>query len=153
MLSMNAKFRGWCNYYKYANSPQEVFSRISRKMWRCYAHFLARRHRSSIKALLRKAKKNGSDREITKGTQKRRTFTIKLGKGKEIYLDHFPPKSEEIRQVSNKETWTVDLKPVNPEKWLQGQSAATRLTALARSGGICERCGENPAMQVHHPNR
>ena len=26
MLSMNAKFRGWCNYYKYANSPQSVFS-------------------------------------------------------------------------------------------------------------------------------
>jgi retron-type reverse transcriptase len=22
MLSMNAKFRGWCNYYKYANNPQ-----------------------------------------------------------------------------------------------------------------------------------
>jgi Reverse transcriptase (RNA-dependent DNA polymerase) len=25
MLSMNAKFRGWCNYYKYANNPQLVF--------------------------------------------------------------------------------------------------------------------------------
>ena len=86
MLSMNAKFRGWCNYYKYANSPQAVFSRVSQKMWWFYAHFLARKHRSSIRKLLKRAKKNGSDRVITKGTSKRRTFTIELGKGKRIYL-------------------------------------------------------------------
>ena len=106
-----------------------------------------------MRALLIKAKKNGSYREITKGTHKRRTFTIKLDKGKISYRDKFPPQSEQIRQVSNKETWTVDLNPGNPERWLQGRSAATQLSALSRSGGICERCGENPAMQVHHRNR
>src|SRR5713101_5549593 len=31
MLSMNAKFRGWCNYYKYANSPQVTFNRTANK--------------------------------------------------------------------------------------------------------------------------
>jgi group II intron reverse transcriptase/maturase len=153
MLSMNAKFRGWCNYYKYANNPQVVFGRISQKMWWFYAHFLARKHRSSIKALLIRAKKNGSYRVITKGTSKRGTFTTELGKGKAISLDVFTPKSEEIRQVSNKETWTVDLKPVNPEKWLQGRSEETRLSALARGEGLCQRCGKNPAVQVHHRNR
>ena len=122
-------------------------------MWWFYAHFLARKHRSSIKALLIRAKKNGSQRMITKGTSKRGTFTIELGKGKRIYLDTFPPKSEEIRQVSNKETWTVDLKPVNSERWLQGRSAATRLSALVRNDGLCERCQERPAVQVHHKNR
>ena len=153
MLAMNAKFRGWCNYYRYANNPQEAFNRVAQKMWRFYAHFLARKHRSSMKALLRRAKKNGSYRPITKGTSKRGTFTIALDKGKRIYLDVFPPKSEEIRQVGNKETWTVDLKPVNPDRWLQGRSAATRLSALARTGGTCQRCGANPAMQVHHKNK
>ena len=121
-------------------------------MWWFYAHFLARKHRSSIKALLRRVKTNGSHRMITKGTSKRGTFTIDIGKGKRIYLDVFPPKSEEIRQVSNKENWTVDLKPVKPEKWLQGRSAATRLSALVRSDGLCERCQERPAAQVHHKN-
>ena len=72
-------------------------------MWWFYAHFLARKHRSSIKALLSKVKTNGSHRRITKGTSKRGTFTIDVGKGKRIYLDVFPPKSEEIRMVSNKE--------------------------------------------------
>ena len=52
MISMSDKFRGWCNYYKYANSPQVVFNRISQKMWWFFAHFLARNHRSSIKKLL-----------------------------------------------------------------------------------------------------
>ena len=122
-------------------------------MWWFYAHFLARKHKSSIKALLIRVKINGSHRMITKGTSKRGTFTINVGKGKRIYLDVFPPKSEEIRQVSNKENWTVDLKPANPEKWLQGRSAATRLSALARSNGLCERCQKNPAVQVHHKNR
>ncbi len=153
MLAMNAKFRGWCNYYKYANNPQAVFVRIAQKMWWFYAHFLARKHRSSIKALLRKVKTNGSHRRITKGTSKRGTFTIDVGKGKRIYLDVFPPKSEEIRMVSNKENWTVDLKPVNPNKWLQGRSAATRLSALVRSNRLCERCQKNPVAQVHHKNR
>jgi hypothetical protein len=153
MLSMNAKFRGWCNYYKYANNPQDVFNGLARKMWWFYAHFLARKHRSSMKALLVRANKNRSYRMITKGTRKRGTLTIDVGKGKRIFLDVFPPKSEQIRQVSNKENWTVDLKPVNPERWLQGRSAATRLSALARSEGLCERCQENPAVQVHHKNR
>jgi group II intron reverse transcriptase/maturase len=49
MMSMNAKIRGWSNYYKYANSPQVVFNRVAHKMWWFYAHFLAQKHRMSIK--------------------------------------------------------------------------------------------------------
>src|SRR5215510_4083854 len=153
MLSMNAKYRGWCNYYKYANNPQEMFGRIAHKTWWFYAHFLARKHKSSVKALLQKAERNGSYKRVTKGTATRKTFVIKLAKGKDIFLDIFPPKTAGIYAVTNKETWMVDLKPVNPERWLQGRSAATQLSALTRSEGICERCGKNPARHVHHPNR
>ena len=152
MLNMSAKYRGWCNYYKYASNPQVVFSRLSQKMWWFFAHFLARNRRSNIKNLLIWAKTTGKCKEISKGNNRRLTFTIKNGK-REMYLDLFPPKTAEIRAVSNKETWTVDLKPVNPLNWMQGRSAATKLTALARSEGICERCGENPAEHVHHKNR
>ena len=154
MLAMNAKFRGWCNYFKYANNPQVILTRVAYKMWWYYAHFLARKQKiRSTKKLLIKAIRNGSHRVVTKGNHKARTFTIDVGKGKRIYLDVFPPPSEEIRQVSNKEDWTVDLKVVIPEKWQHGHSAATRLTALARSGGTCERCGKNPVDHVHHKNR
>ena len=152
MLTISAKFRGWCNYYKYANSPQVVFNRLSQKMWWFFAHFLARNRRSSIKSLLTWANTTGKHKMVTKGNDRRGTFTIKNGK-REIYLDVFPPKTAAILAVTTKETWTVDLKPVNPMNWMQGRSAATRLTALARSEGTCERCGENPAAQVHHTNR
>ena len=37
------------------------------------------------------------------------------------------------------------------EEWLT--QAWERLTATTRSEGICERCGKNPATQVHHKNR
>ncbi len=152
MLNISAQFRGWCNYYKYADSPQVVFSRLSQKTWWFFAHFLARNRRSSIKSLLTWAQTTGKYKVVTKGNDRRLTFTIPMGK-REIYLDTFPPKTAEIQAVSNKEVWTVDLKPVNPMNWMQGRSAATRLTALTRSKGICERCGENPVDQVHHKNR
>lgn len=152
LLTISAKFRGWCNYYKYANSPQVVFNRLSQKMWWFFAHFLARNRRSSIKSLLTWANTTGKHKMVTKGNDRRGTFTIKNGK-REIYLDVFPPKTAAILAVTTKETWTVDLQPVNPMNWMQGRSAATRLTALARSEGTCERCGENPAAQVHHTNR
>jgi len=152
MLSMNAKFRGWSNYYKYANTTSEVFERVSRKMWWFYAHFLARKQRQSIRKLLTWAHKAGRRKVVGKGEGRRDTFIIPVGK-KEQYLDIFPPRTAEIKAVPNSETWTVDLKPVIPTNWTHGRSAATRLTALAKNDGICERCGENPAQQVHHPNR
>ena len=152
MVNMNAKFRGWCNYYKYADNPQAVFNRMSHKLWWFFAHFLARNRRSSMKNLLTWATTTGKYKVVSKGNDRRVTFTIPTGK-REMYLDIFPPKTAEILAVSNKETWTVDLKPVNPRNWIQGRSAATRLTALTRSEGICERCGENPVDQVHHKNR
>lgn len=152
MLAMNAKFRGWCNYYKYANSPQVTFNRTANKMWWYYAHFLARKHRMSIKQLLTWAMKAGRYKTVKKGNDRRLTFTDHVGT-KEYRLDIFPPKTAAILAVTNKATWAVDVKPVNPANWIQGRSAATRLTALARSAGICERCGENPVDQVHHTNR
>ena len=36
---------------------------------------------------------------------------------------------------------------------LHNLAVATRLTALARSEGICERCGENPVQHIHHTER
>lgn len=121
-------------------------------MWWFFAHFLSRNRRSSIKSLLTWTKTTGKCKVVSKGNNSRLTFTVKNGK-REMSLDLFPPKTAVIQTVSNKETWTVDLKPVNPANWMKGRSAATRLTALTRSEGTCERCGTNPVNQVHHKNR
>jgi hypothetical protein len=151
MLSINAMYRGWCNYYRYANAPQKVFNRVGQKAWWYYAHFLARKGRTSIKAMLIRARKAGNFKVVGKAGRKRQTFTITSGK-KEYGLDIFPPRTRSIHQVVEKD-WKADLKPVNFQTWQYGHSAHTSLTALNRRGGLCERCGENLAQEVHHQVR
>jgi len=151
MMLMSAKFRGWCHYYKYANSPQAVFSRVAQKMWWCFAHFLASKKRMSMKQLLSWAQTTGVYTTVTRGERSRKTFVQRVGK-KQYLLDVFPPDTVGILAGTNKEERTVDVKPISPTDWKHGRSAATRLSAFARNGGICERCGEHPAHQIHHPN-
>jgi hypothetical protein len=152
MVNISAKFRGWCNYYKYANSPQVVFNRLAQKTWWFYAPLLAQKHKMSMKQLLVSATKAGDYTVVQKGSSRRKTFIRHVGK-REYYLDIFPPKTASIYAVTTRTSWNVDLKPLNPNNWMDGRSATTRVTALARSEGICERCGLQPAQQVHHKNR
>jgi group II intron reverse transcriptase/maturase len=152
MMSMNANFRGWCNYYRYATNPQITFEKVSHKMWWFFAHYLARKQKTSLKKLLTLMQKSDTFKEMRKGNDLRKTFRYQVGK-QGYYLDVFPPKTAKIHAVTNKESWTVDLKVVNPTNWIQGRSTATRLSTLAKSEGICERCKERPAKQVHHTNR
>ena len=152
MMSMNATIRGWSNYDKYANSPQVVLNRVAHTMWWFYAHFLAQKHRMSIKTLMTWAKSAGRHKMVKKEDRQVKTFMCPVGK-KEYHRNVFPPKTAVLTAKTNKVEWTVDLKPVNPASWIQGRSAATRLSALARSEGIGERCGKNSAEQVHHKNR
>jgi group II intron reverse transcriptase/maturase len=151
MMQIGAKFRGWCHYYRYANAPQSTFSRLAQKTWWYYAHFMARKHKTSIKKMTSQAKKSGRLKVIKKAGRTAHTFSIQHGK-KEYVLDIIPPKTATIQQVTAKD-WTVDLKPVNPLNWQSGRSLETRLMALARSGGLCERCGENRVVHVHHKSR
>jgi group II intron reverse transcriptase/maturase len=151
MLRINAMFRGWCNYYRYATSPQEVFNRVARKVWWYFAHFLARKERSSIQKMLFRARKSGRYKMVKQKDRLRQTFVIKSGK-KEYSLDIFSPRTQTIHQVKSV-NWKVDLKPVNIPGWQFGRSLQTHLTALNRSDGLCERCQTNPAVHAHHKIR
>jgi group II intron reverse transcriptase/maturase len=149
MVQLSAMYRGWCNYYRYANQPQRVFSTLASYTWWRYAHFNARKHKSSIKAMITRERKAERLGTVKKGEMERKTFQIKLGK-KTLILDIFPPKTQKIRAVSNKQQWEVDLKPLAPMNWQSGRSLATRLAALDRANGVCERCGEKPVAHIHH---
>jgi group II intron reverse transcriptase/maturase len=149
ILQMNAMYRGWGNYYRYARAPQRDFSSLASYMWWQYAHYLARKQRSSVKKTIRREKRAGRLQVVSRKGRKRRTFQTKV-KGKTLRLDLFPPKTEQIRALSTKTEWTVDLQPVIPTNWQSGRSLATRLAALERSKGVCERCQERPVAVVHH---
>ena len=142
MLAMNARFRGWQLLQICEQSPVSI-QRGSAEDVVVLRTFPARKHKSSIKVPLR-VKINGSHWMITKGTSKRGTFTINVGKGKGIFLDVFPPKS------GGNQTGFQQRKTDGRPQARQPGKMATRtkrqqLSALARSNGRCERCQKNPA--------
>jgi group II intron reverse transcriptase/maturase len=149
IVQMSAMFRGWCNYYHYANAPQATFSDLSKYTWWRYAHYVARKHRLSIARMLKQEQQAGRLGEVKKNGRKKKTFWVFVEK-KSVILDLFPPRTGQIRALATTGQWTVDLKPVIPTNWQSGRSLATRKAALERAKGICERCGENPVAHVHH---
>jgi group II intron reverse transcriptase/maturase len=149
IAQMSAMFRGWCNYYRYANAPQADFGDLSRHTWWCYAHYVARKQRSSIATMLKRERQRKGVETVTRNGRKRLTFKVPMGR-KMLILDLFPPKTGQIRGLPNKGNWTVDLRPVIPTNWQSGRSLATRMAALERAEGVCERCQEQPVAHVHH---
>jgi hypothetical protein len=149
IIQMSAMYRGWCHYYRYATSPQPTFNDLSRHTWWRYAHYIAQKHRSSIAQIIRQERQAGRLGEVKKHGRKRLTFKGFVDK-KPVILDLFPPKTAHIMSLSTTGQWTVDLKPVIPTNWQSGHSLATRMAALERAKGICERCGEEPVAHIHH---
>jgi hypothetical protein len=93
--------------------------------------------------------KAGRYKQIQKNGRLRTTFLENVGK-KPVILDIFPPNRAQIRSIRNNQEWKVDLQPVRPMNWASGRSLITRLTAIERANGICERCRDKPVHQVHH---
>jgi|Tabmets5t2r1_1033131.scaffolds.fasta_scaffold06733_2 RNA-directed DNA polymerase len=149
ITQMSAMFRGWCNYYRYATAPQKTFNDLCMYTWWRYAHYVARKHRLSIARMTEQERKAGRLTEVVRNGRKRGTFRTFVGQ-KALTLDLFPPKTGQIRALATTGQWTVDLKPVIPMNWPSGHSLATRMAALERARGICERCGEHPVAHVHH---
>jgi group II intron reverse transcriptase/maturase len=149
LTQMNAMYRGWCQYYRYTKAPQATFNELSSYVWWRYAHYLARKQRSSIAKMIQRERSAKRLTTVKRNGRQRKTFNTHIGK-KTLILDIFPPRTAQIRALPSKSDWTVDLKPVVPMSWPSGRSLATRMAALERANGTCERCGENPVAQVHH---
>lgn len=149
LAQVGAMFRGWSNYYKYANQPQRIFSKLGAKTWWAYAHYNARKHKSSIKQMLERERKAKRYAVVELKGRKKQIFSQTVGKTT-IILDIFPPKTEQIRAIGNRQNWEVDIKPLQPMNWTSGRSLRTSLEARERAKGRCERCQENPVYQIHH---
>jgi group II intron reverse transcriptase/maturase len=117
LTEVGALFRGWCYYYRYANSPQAGFSQVAHKTWWTFAHYLARKTKTrSIKRLARRERKAGRLVTLEKNGRKRLTFQMTVKK-RPLYLDIFPPKTGQIITAPTKQDWQIDLKPLKPLGW------------------------------------
>ena len=54
VLSINRRLTGWANFYQFVGYRAKVFSRIDHVVFWKLAHWLARKHRSRIKPVLRR---------------------------------------------------------------------------------------------------
>lgn len=149
ITGMNTVFRGWCNYYRYANNATRVFGTLAHKMWWDYAHYLARKQESSIKKMITRELKAGRLGNIQKGARNKITFSRIVGQ-KRWTLNNYPPPKASIKHVTGKQNWEVDLQPLQPLNWQSGRSLATRIEAMERACGVCERCHDRPVAHVHH---
>jgi hypothetical protein len=98
LTQVNAIFRGWCNYFKYANQPVRVFKKLGSLTWWAYAHYNARKHKTSIKKMLVSESEAGRYKQIQKNGRARNTFLEIVGK-KSVILDIFPPNHAQVRSL------------------------------------------------------
>ena len=143
ITKVNAKLRGWMNYYRYAWAPQRTFEFVIRKIFWQVSHYLAQRHRTSIPAIMQK-----HYRKVTKNGHTRSTLTKWMDE-KPFDLWGFPPKTESIYRVGQARM-EDDVKPLTVHEWATGRSKENRIEALEAADYQCSYCGTTEDVQVHH---
>jgi len=57
IMAINSVTRGWCNYYRCTSSPSRIFSKLNPEVYWGMAHWLGRKYKKSIPAVMKKFKK------------------------------------------------------------------------------------------------
>ena len=105
-IKVNAKLRGWMNYYRYASAPQHTFNHVCYRVFWLVSHYLANRNEARMPTVFRKY-----GRTVTKDGKTRKTLTKWVGE-KPFDLNVFPPPSGNIYLVNKKQP-DSDTKPLN----------------------------------------
>jgi hypothetical protein len=144
-LAVNRVVRGWMNYYRYATGPQRTFSTVAYRVFWHVCHYLARKHRTSIPAVLKRYAT-----AVTKGGRTRKTLRKWVG-AKAVDLWLTPPSTEHVLS-GRLSQFTADSKPSIFHAWATGRSQEKRLVALEEAGYHCENpaCGTPYHLQAHH---
>jgi group II intron reverse transcriptase/maturase len=141
--SVNALMRGWTNYFRYANNATKRFGYLTGVAYWLVAHFLGRKHRRSIKKMMR------TNYGIDPASGKRALYTDKGGN--RVFLWNRPPQRS---SVFSRVVGAKDIQPLPITGWSDGHSYEQRMEACNRSEQHCEHCGQpSPKLIVHHPNR
>jgi hypothetical protein len=143
VLSVNALLRGWANYFRYANNATARFGYLTGVVYWLGAHYLGRKHRCSIKRLMRSH--YGTDPASGK-----RALYITSKEGKRVFFWNKPPQR---RSVFSGMVDAKDTQPLPLMSWAQGRSLEQRQATQATQQS-CASCGQASArLIVHHPQR
>jgi group II intron reverse transcriptase/maturase len=143
-MSVNALMRGWTQYYRYAHNASHRFGYLTGVVYWLGAHFLGRKHRCSIKRLMR------THYSVDPKTGKRALYIIKPD-GKPLYIWNQPPSR---RSVLSKQLFAQDNRPAVMTSWAGGHSYEQRLEQQVKHDSHCQHCGQaSSKLVVHHPHR
>jgi hypothetical protein len=143
-MSVNAQMRGWTQYYRYAHNAKQRFKYLTGFVFWLVAHYLGRKHRCSIKKMMRTH--YGVDPKTG-----RRALYITRPNGKRLFIWHKYPRQ---RSVLTKQVHAVDTRPVVMTSWAGGRGYEQRLAMRKQAGNRCQQCGKtNTKLTVHHPKR
>ena len=142
--SVNALLRGWTHYFRYANNAPKRFGYLTGVVYWLTAHYLGRKHRRSIKRVMRM--RYGIDPK----SKRRALYTIN-DTGKRVFIWNKPPPWQSLL---NPTVQAKDVQPLPMTSWSKGHSYEQREEALHRAAYRCEQCGATSVpLVVHHPNR
>jgi group II intron reverse transcriptase/maturase len=143
-MSINALLRGWTNYFRYANNATNRFLYLTGVVYWLTAHYLGRKHRCSIKRLMR------TRYRVDPASGKRALYTTGF-EGKRVYIWNKPPPR---RSLFSGGVGAKDAQPLPITSWAKGHSYEQRVKGGSRSEQRCEHCGTlTPKLIVHHPHR
>ena len=140
---MNALLRGWTQYFRYAHNAPRRFRYLTGVAYWLMAHYLGRKHRRSIKQIMRSAY------GVEPASHKRALYTCQGGK--RVYLWNKPPPRGSLFSTG---VGAKDIQPLPLTSWAAGRSYAQRLEVSRRAGQRCECCDTVATpLVVHHPHR
>lgn len=143
-MSVNAQMRGWTQYYRYAHNARQRFEYLTGVVYWLTAHYLGRKHRCSIKKLMRTH--YGVDPKTG-----RQALYITRPNGKRLSIWHKYPQQ---RSVLTRQVYAGDIRPVTMTSWAGGRSYEQRLALRDQVGNRCQQCGRTDTkLMVHHPRR
>jgi hypothetical protein len=142
--SVNALLHGWANYFRYANNAPKRFGYLTGVVYWLTAHYLGRKHRCSIKQVMRK--RYGMDPK----SRKRALYTTNET-GKRVFIWNKPPRWQSLLSPKVE---AKDVQPLPMTSWSDGHSYEQREVVRHRAAQWCEHCGATSTdLVVHHPNR
>jgi group II intron reverse transcriptase/maturase len=143
-LAVNAQLRGWTQYYCYAHNAKRRMSHLTGVVFWLTAHYLGRKHRCSIKHLMR------THYGLDPKTGHHALF-ITPPDSKALFIwNKYPLR----RSILTGTLAVQDAQPILRTAWARGHSYEQRLELLTQHNAQCQHCGQSDVpLVVHHPKR
>lgn len=148
--NVNAIARGWANYYRYAHNSPTVGGKLSMVIYWCTAHYLGKRHRSSISKIMRDHYARDSKTGCL-GLYVNIPAQPPVPANRYFIWHKAPPR---LWLAANSAYHVQDKQHYLNTDWAAGRSQHKKLETKAKAGLQCENCGvSGVTLYVHHPNR